>query len=229
MFGPILRYLRDPHTALPHYARRYGDPFILPVPGTRGTTVTGRPEGLQAIFAAPPDTFEPFASDAHRQVMGPRGFFARSGPPQRAARKLVQPAMVGARLRACGPALQAAVDRRVQHWRAGDVIDVRALGKALALDAVSAALFGSRAPLHTDALKRSFADGLERTHPAPLYLPFLRHELGGHGPWARAMIMLRETMGLLADEIRRRAASEPGDGIAGTLLEARYDDGSPMA
>ena len=228
MLGPILRYMLDPHTTLSHYASRYGDPFYLPVPGTRGAVVTGRPEGIREIFGAHPDTFEPFASEAHRQVMGARGFFARAGSRQRAARKLVQPAMVGAALRACGPALQSAVDRVTRDRRTEDIVDFRVLAKTIALDAVSAALFGCRAPVLAERLKRAFADGLERTHPAPLYLPFLRHEFGGHGPWARAMTMLRETMALLADEIRTRQATEPGDGITGSLLQARYDDGSTI-
>jgi cytochrome P450 len=229
MLGPIARYLRDPYATLPYYAARFGDPFFLPIPGTKGTVATGDPTLIRALFSAVPDTFEPLATEAHRKVMGERGFFARSDPEQRSARRRVQAALVGARLRAMAGPLGDAVMAHVRTWRDGDVVDMRKLGKTFALCAVTNALFGVRAPLLQRHLQATFASSLERTSPVPLYIPLLRHEFGGVGPWARAQRMLRGTMALLADEIATRtAAGQTGDGITGALMTPT-EDGSVLA
>jgi len=43
------------------------------------------------------------------------------------------------------------------------------------------------------------------------------------GAWAGEPAWRRETMALLADEIRVRQSSNPSDGITGSPLQARYD------
>jgi cytochrome P450 len=183
---------------------------------------------VRALFSAAPDTFEPLATEAHRQVMGERGFFARSGPEQRSARRRVQSALVGAGLRAMACELSEAAMMHVRAWRDGDVVDMRDLGKTFALQAVTRALFGARAGLLQRQLQVTFADSLERTSPVPLYIPLLRHDFGGVGPWARAQRMLRGTMMLLASEIAARTANgDPGDGITGALMTPS-EDGSVL-
>src|SRR5438552_12688538 len=58
----LARYLRDPCDRYVRLARRYGDPFSARIPWGR-LVVTGDPSGVQQLFSASPDSFEPWPSD----------------------------------------------------------------------------------------------------------------------------------------------------------------------
>src|SRR5262245_16181362 len=57
----LLAYLRDPVGCMLPIVRRYGDPFVFP--GAPPLVCVGTPAGIQAIYGAEPDTFEPLIDD----------------------------------------------------------------------------------------------------------------------------------------------------------------------
>ena len=66
-----------------------------------------------------------------------------------------------------------------------------------------------------------------------MFLPALRREFFGIGPWSRFARARRELDALLYGEIASRranasGASETGEDILSLILAARYDDGSAM-
>ena len=116
ILGPLARYLVDPYGVFPACARRYGDPFLLPVPTTRGTVVTGDPEGIREVMSADPETFEPFKTEALEHVMGRTSLFGLRGAAHRSARRAVGPCLHGPAMRA-----HAAVMARIARERTADL------------------------------------------------------------------------------------------------------------
>src|SRR4051812_31325912 len=86
---PFLNYIADPYGAFSTFARKYGDPFLLPIPGTPGSAVTGDPEGIRAVFASDPYHFEAFRMEASEQCLGKHTLFFESGAQHKASRKVL--------------------------------------------------------------------------------------------------------------------------------------------
>src|SRR5262245_66414287 len=97
MLAPFFRYLRDPYGVWSWLERKWGDPFLLPIPGTPGTVVTGDPEGLKVVMGGDPDNFDSFRTDATEKLLGRYTLFFESGATHRASRRVLAPPFRGDR------------------------------------------------------------------------------------------------------------------------------------
>lgn len=221
----MVRYLRDPLGAMPALAKEHGDPFTLP--GKTPLVCTGDPEGIKAIYTAPPETLEPLSSDL-AVVLGPESLILIGGTEHRRKRKLMMPPFQGARMRAYGAAMQRLTEQHTAEWSPGRTVGAYAVAQQISLHVILEAVFGVRDPEGRAELGQQLLDLIEGFPPILVIMPALRRELGGVGPFAafrRKQAVVHATLDTLIAEARR---SEPREDILSLLVGARYEDGEPM-
>ncbi|WP_437683926.1 cytochrome P450 [Sorangium sp. So ce131] len=217
---PLLRYLTDPHGVFPALARRYGDPFLLPIPGTTGTVVTGDPEGVRAVMGAPPEVFTSFRTEATEQMLGEHSLYFQSGAAHRDARRILSPPFHGARMRLHGPTVLDVARAHMRGFRPGAALDLRGVMDWISLEVVVRVVLGVTDDARIRRYHRTMVEGLASITPAVLFLKWLRREFGGLGPWAKARRFYRGLMRLLEEEIAARRARGAGAGGGGDVLGA---------
>jgi cytochrome P450 len=224
-----LRYLKDPLGCFTELERRYGDPFFSPS-FECDMVVTGRPEGLRAIFSADPSTFEPMSADILRIMFGPGTLVALSGEPHRAARKLQAPPFHGARMHSYAELIQRRTRARLDELPAGQPFVADALTQKISLDVIIEAVFGVSDAAWRERFHEAMRQFIQAIKPSFLIFKSLRHELGGMTAYARFLRAQQAARTMLADAIAaRRAAPEERPDILGMLLAARYEDGAAIA
>jgi cytochrome P450 len=104
-----------------------------------------------------------------------------------------------------------------------------ALTQSISLEVIIRTVFGVASPAEVDAYKATILAAIESASPLVFFFPWLRHEFGGIGPFARLKAAQGRFIALLRRQIaavRPRAAER--EDILSMMLEARYDDGAPM-
>jgi cytochrome P450 len=234
MFMPsMLRYLVDPYGVFRALAKKYGDPFLLPIPGTPGSVVTCSAEGVRAVISADRSQFTPLISEATYQLFGRASIFVQHGDDHHQARKLMTPPFHSRRLGDYGMLMESIVERHMATWKPGDVVPMHVVAHRMTLDIILRVLFGIEP--NDDRSRRFHAaldDGLEELGPLILHLNFLRKQFFGFGPWARAMRLVGEMRAALTAEIELHRAthdpSAPERDVLDGFLRARYEDGRAM-
>jgi cytochrome P450 len=220
-------YLRDPYGYYEGLQRRYGDPFFVPI--VFGDSVmSGDTEAARALIAAPPELFSPSAEFV-RPLAGDNSVLLSESARHKAQRKVFMPPMNGARMRAYGRLMQDVARAIASRWEPGRPLTMLREMQEISLLVIIHAIFGvtegERVARFRDAV-------LEKTRAFTPYLalfPALRRDLGGYGPWARYQRASDRLEALLYEEMdRRRAEGRYGEDILSLLLNARYDDGSPL-
>ncbi len=226
----LLRYLVDPYGVFRALARKYGDPFLFPIPGTRGSVVTSSPEGVAAIIGADREQFVPLVTEATYQLFGECSIFLQGSDDHRQARKIMTPPFHAHRLREHGELMESIVAQHMAGWCAGDVIPMHAVAHRMTLDIILRVLFGI-GPGDRDRLQRFHAaldDGLDSLGPAILYARPLRRRFGGIGPWSRALRLVDDLRAALMAEIALHRAAGGSRDVLDTLIGARHEDGSAL-
>src|SRR5258706_5154333 len=126
ILGSFLHYLRDPYGVWGALVRKWGDPFLLPIPGTPGSVVTGDPDGLRVIMGSDPENFDSFRTDATEKLLGRHTLFFESGAAHRASRRVLAAPFRGERMRTYGPLMESIVQRRTGDWQRGRRLSLQA-------------------------------------------------------------------------------------------------------
>ncbi len=183
------------------------------------------------VFAAPPETFESVA--LVEEIFGPGAVITVSGDRHKKLRKLLNPHFHGAAVKGFLAAMQRAVRANLGSFaraaETGQVVVMTDVSQAMTLDVILESVFGA-GELDRDAARKVLLGVVRGFTPAVI---------GGktfHKPWFppwRRFVRARETFDAWVDGLlRQRRASNTarhGDDVFGVLLDARYDDGSPMS
>jgi cytochrome P450 family 110 len=228
-----LHFLRDPRGFFAAQYRRYGDPCTL-FSAQGPLVITANPELVRTMFTADPDTFEPWPVSLLGVFFGERSVIMSAGERHRRDRKLLTPPFNGARMRAYGHIIVEATRHATLAWSDGWRGSVHTATTAISLDVILRAVFGID---QADARARAetvVRQDVEAIRPSILFVPALRRELLGRGPWSRFVRTRRELDALLYREIAARHAhasrgGEPREDILSLIVGARYDDGSAMS
>jgi cytochrome P450 len=208
------------------HAARYGRTYRMA--GVGGDVVfTAHPEHIRRVFAADSDTFATFAAVSLRGLFGPHSVLLTSGVTHKRQRKLLSPSLHGARLRAFGATMQELADEHVARLAPG--VEFRALEFAtdFTLDVIVRTVFGVSTPAQSAELRRLLSQLVQHVPPLAIFAPRLQHPW--FPPWARYLRSQQEfTAWLTAKIAERRRLSDRSEDVLSLLLEARYDDGSPM-
>lgn len=230
-----LRFLRSPREFFEAQYRRYGDPCTLWT-GLGPLVITANPELVRTIFTADPDTFEPWPVSLLGVFFGERAVIMSAGERHRRDRKLLTPPFNGARMRAYGHIIVEATREATRAWKTGWEGSVHPTTTAISLDVIVRAVFGIEEPAARERAQSIVGGDIESVVPSIMFVPALRRELLGMGPWSRFVRARRGLDALLYGEIASRRAESAGSAeaaprqdILSLIVRARYDDGSAMS
>lgn len=221
---PIWRLQARPFTYLPRLVEIHGDIFTVRTPMGK-LVVLASPEGARAVYSASPDHFGLFSVRSITLVVGDSSLIAMTGPRHQRERKLLMPCFQGERMRVYARIMADATVRRLEA-EAGR-LTMQHVARDISLDIIIRAVFGvredARAPRFTDAVAAMTA----AMSPAAMFIPWLQHEFGGIGPYARMRRCFAALDALLQEQVER-ARAQPGDDILSLMLAARHEDGEAM-
>lgn len=228
--NPILssyRYYADALGYLQACARRYGDPFTVPLVGEH-LVMTGDPEGIRQIFMANPDIFDSAATPLE-VLVGKSALVTQSGAAHRRSRKTLTGPYQGREMQVYGDRIQQATLRRTSSWARGQEINLFRAMKDISLEIIIRTVFGVAEDARVKRFQTAIDETMARFTPLFSYVPISQHELGGFGPWARFKRAADALVALLLEEIRvKRAGRLDGDDILSLLLSSGDEDGKPM-
>jgi cytochrome P450 len=221
------RVLRDPFASLPEWQKRFGDPFTIPT--VNGTVVmTGDPKLVKQIFAGDPATFAPWAAKAIRPTLGQASLLALDEPRHMKERKLLLPTFHGERMRAYAEIIGRVAERRFGEVAGSPRFLALELGQAISLEVIVRAVFGAQDDARAQELSRAVLAMIENSSPLLFFMPFLQRDFGGFGPWAKFKRRYDALDRMLQEQIEH-ARTREGVDICSMLVQARYEDGSPMS
>lgn len=220
------RLATDSGRWVPRWRDRYGDPYTLD--GMNGVVVvTGRPELIRQVIAAPVDTFKPFAASVLEPILGEASVLLTHGERHKKDRKLLMPPFHGDRMRAYGDAIVALTRAELSALATGEVFRAHELGQRLTLAVIVHVVFGVEDEERQRRFCRALNEMMESVSPSFLFVRAL--QTGWYPPWKRFSARARRATDLLLDQVRStRARGDAGSDILSLLLSARYDDGSAM-
>ncbi|TVR00591.1 MAG: cytochrome P450 [Deltaproteobacteria bacterium] len=223
-----LAILRRPHQWYREKQERWGDTFTLKS-ANGDVLVTGDPELVRCIFALSEEQATSFATEAAVPVLGEHSVLTTTGEPHRRSRRLIMPAFSGDRLRALGSRMRAITLEQAEHWPQRGAFPVHEGLLDISLQIIVETVFGART---ADEIRRASdhtARATHALHPTLLFSPLLQFGLLGLSPWDRFRKAREGFHDVLREIVAERRAGERGDDVLSTLLDARDDEGNPMA
>ena len=222
------RFERDPLGMLLDLERRFGPVFTLRVLHAPVVFMIG-PEANHYLTVSHASNFrwrEGSMGDLI-PLLGD-GLLTIDGAYHKRARRIMLPAFHSERLAAATDTMLDEAEQAVAGWRGGEVVDVYAWTRRLALRVAMRALFG----FDPDGATRGvdMAREFERAlgfYEREYFMQMLR---GPYSPFAQMQRARRLLDGVIFAEIsRRRAADSTGEDILSLLVDARDEDGSGLS
>lgn len=228
--------LRDPYRPFVRWAERYGDIYRPALPGVV-LTVVNSPALVAEVLGASGDRFAKGRMNHRLEPVLGNGIPISEGATWRRNRRLMNPMFGRKRLDDLAATVAEAVEERVVGWDqwagTGAPVDLDPPFGAITMNVLLKAMFGTA--VAADDVDRTVADfrdigrymaGLLLTVWAPPRFPVPGQARGRH-----ALERVNAFIARLVAE--RRAAGASADGgrradLLDLLLEARFDDGSPM-
>jgi len=218
------RFVAQPYAYVDALRARYGD--AVSFDSALGTGLALFDASLaREVFAAPPETFE--ATPITAAVFGPTAVIAVAGERHKKLRRMLNPRFHGAQVRGFLNAMQRAIERELDGLARGGDVKMTDIAQALTLEVILETVFGAH-PIDR---------GRAREVLGAMVHAFTPVILGGEAfhrswfpPWRR-YVDARRTFEAWVDEVvaERRKQPELGSDVLGVLLEARYEDGAPLA
>jgi cytochrome P450 family 135 len=225
-----LRWLARPISFLESCRRRFGDAFSVSFLGFQTPMVMlSDPEAIRALYTVPGHRLPPGRTVALQPIMGARSLLLLEGREHLARRKLMLPPFHGARMRAYEDTVREVVSREVERWPVGEPFALHPRMQAVTLEVILRAVFGVTDSGHRARLGESLGRLLAGTaSPALQFGVLFSRRFGGPDPLARLQALRQEIDAMLVEEIAARRA-DPREDILSLLIEARFEDGEPMA
>jgi cytochrome P450 len=208
---------------------RYGDAVRFHLLNGRGVAFAS-PELAREVFATDPDSFE--VEQGIMGLFGDRALLATSGPAHRRQRKLLNPRFHGARVKGFLETIQRSVLGSLEVLEAactaGETIRVLDVAQVITQNVILEAVFGADAGLDRPSARALLSGFVRAVVPSLMGAANLHSSL--YPPW-RAFQRQRAAFDAWVDAIleARRNRGDLGTDVLGTLLEARYEDGSAIA
>lgn len=224
-----LGFVVNREKAVAAVARRHGSEFTLNLPIFGNAVVVSDPAMVKDLFTTSTDLIA--RAGTLGEVLGPGSTFSLEGTAHRQRRKLLVPPFHGKRMQGYEHIIVDEVMREIATWPEGEEFPTLEPMMRITLNAILRAVFGAQG--------EAFEELRELLPPMVLLASRLtvlptavRRDYGPWSPWGRAMTMRRRydaiIAGLIADARRDPAFEERGDVLA-LLLQARYEDGSPIS
>lgn len=222
-------FLANRDRAVAAIARRHGSEFTLDLPIFGHTVVISDPAVVKELFTMNTDVIARAGNLG--EVLGPGSTFSLDGTAHRQRRKLLVPPFHGKRMPDYEQIVEEEVMRETATWREGEEFATMPSMMRITLNAILRAVFGADGAA-LEELRDLLPTMVLKASRLTVMPPAVRRDYGSWSPWARLQKLRHRydqiIAGLIADARRDPEFSDRSDVLA-LLLQARYDDGSPIA
>lgn len=210
--------------------QRYGDTFTLRILHWGDWVLLCDPDDVKKIFTAGQAVGVDVANPLLGPVLGPRSVMLLEEPEHMTRRKLMLPAFHGKSIETDGEMMAEVARREVSRWPVGEPFALWPRMQEITQEVVMRAVFGPEAQERLNPLRELLRKlTIWMNEPRNLTL------LATFGPeWIVRSRQFRRAMEPVEDAVmeevrRRRAEGEVRQDVVSMLVEARYEDGSPMS
>jgi cytochrome P450 len=212
--------------------KRYGYIFTLRMPGGENVVSISDPDAIKTVFRADPGTLEVGVGGNAllEPLLGSSSLLLLDGTRHLQRRKLVLPPFHGERMQRYGELMAEISNDSLDDWPRGTPFPLQPRMQAITLDVILRAVFGIEDVRRQERLRGALRSILDFGGARAAFIPWVRHWVGG--PWVRFMHQREHVDTVLYEEIARRRREQDAQGrddIFSLLLQARYEDGSPMS
>lgn len=210
-------------------SRRYGRTFSVRLPVLGRAVVVGEPALIKDIYTTSTDLIG--RAGTLGEAFGPGSTFSLDGNEHKQRRKLLVPPFHGKRMHGYESIIEEEVLREVAQWPQNREFAVLPSTMRITLNAILRAVFGAEGETLqelADLLPKGVGLGAKLA-AAP---PIARRDLGPWSPWGRVQRIRRRYDKIVSDLIAAALADpafEQRSDVLSLLLQARYEDGSPIA
>ena len=165
------------------------------------------------------------------EVLGPGSTFSLDGTAHRQRRKLLVPPFHGKRMQGYEHIIEEEVMREIATWPEGEEFATLPSMMRITLNAILRAVFGADGAA-LEELRELLPPMVLRASRLAVMPPAARRDYGPWSPWGRVEKLRRRydavIARLIADARRDPAFADRNDVLA-MMLQARYEDGSPIS
>ncbi|MBY0287778.1 MAG: cytochrome P450 [Mycobacteriaceae bacterium] len=210
-------------------SRRYGPTFTLNLPIFGPTVVVGDPALIKELFTAKPDLIA--RAGVLGEMFGPGSTFSLAGAEHRERRKLLVPPFHGKRMAGYEAVVEEEVMREVASWPEGEEFETMPSMMRITLNAILRTVFGAEGTA-LDELRDCLPQMVLYASRLAVLPPVVRRDFGPRSPGRKLTENRRrydEIIARLIADILNDPAFEQRTDVLSLMLQARYDDGSPIA
>jgi cytochrome P450 len=215
--------------AIAAVARRHGSEFVLNLPIFGPTVVISDPALVKDLFTMSTDLIG--RAGTLGEVLGPGSTFSLDGTAHRQRRKLLVPPFHGKRMQGYEHIITEEVMREIATWPEGEDFATLPSMMRITLNAILRAVFGADGAA-LEKLRELLPPMVLKASRLAVLPPAARRDFGPWSPWGRVQKLRRRydaiVAGLIADARHDPTFEERNDVLA-LLLQARYEDGSPIS
>jgi cytochrome P450 len=212
---------------------RYGDVWTMRIAQEGDWVMLSDPEHVKQVFTGDPKVFHAGEGNAILSpLVGHTSVLTLDEKAHMAQRKLMLPPFHGERMQRYGDLMRQIAEREIDSWPPGRPFAVWPRMQAITLEVILEAVFGLEEGPRLDALRERLRQVLEASTDSVTMLVLA---LLGPDRFSRLGIVRREldpADELLLTQIRESRADpqlDEREDILSLLLQARYEDGEPMA
>ena len=215
--------------AIAAVAKRFGPTFTLNLPMFGPTVVVGDPALIKELFTAKPDLIA--RAGVLGEMFGPGSTFSLEGAEHRERRKLLVPPFHGRRMAGYEAIVEDEVMREIASWPEGLEFETMPSMMRITLNAILRAVFGAEGAA-LDELRDALPSMVLQASRLAVLPPVVRRDFGPRSP-GRKLADNRERydaiIARLIADIRNDPAFEDRTDVLSLMLQARYEDGSPIS
>jgi cytochrome P450 len=210
--------------------RRYGDTFTLRILHWGDWVLLCDPDDVKTVFTSGAAVGVDVANPLLGPVLGPRSVMLLEEPEHMTRRKLMLPAFHGRGIEGEGEMMAEVARREVGRWPLGEPFELWPRMQAITQEVVMRAVFGPEETERLGRLRelmRGLTEWMNDPHNLTLLATFGPRWIVNSRQFRQAMAPVEDAV---LEEVRRRRADGDGrEDIVSMLVQARYEDGSPMS
>jgi cytochrome P450 len=210
-------------------AKRYGSAFTLRLPIFGETVVISDPALIKDLFTTNTDLVA--RAGVLGEMFGPGSTFSLDGTTHRERRKLLVPPFHGKRMASYEGIIEEEVLRETATWPEGREFETMPSMMRITLNAILRTVFGAEGAA-LDELRELLPPMVLNASRLAVMPPIVRRDFGPWSPGGRFTShreRYNDVIRRLISDIRRDPAFEERNDVLALMLQARYEDGSPIS
>ncbi|MGP4054715.1 cytochrome P450 [Mycobacterium sp. 4D054] len=222
--------LTQRYGAIAALGRKYGPTFTLNIPVFGETVVISDPVLVKDLFSTHRDLVGRPQNNLGGDVLGPGSIFNLEGDELQARRKLLLPPFNGKSMRGYASITEEEAVREIRTWPEGVEFETLEPMMRITLNTILRAVFGAEGE-QLDELRVLMPKAVEFGSKIALMPSIVRRDFGPWSPggkFAGYRKRMDELLNSLLDDARADPNFTERNDVLSLLLQARYDDGSPM-